>query len=121
MSLTFTQKCTEPNCSEWGHWNCDSRKDYIRISKDKAVWKCSRHKKPDEVLEAKSHIKTTERALTVLIGGKYDFKHFDNNSSGFIHGLKWKAWIDDFPVGTKIIEKTTVEVILPKDQNDEVS
>lgn len=106
-------KCNHEGCNEWGHYTSSTRKEHIekyeRIFK---THKCTRHTKPDEVLNAVEN-KKIETILTAGKSKKYPNLSglFWDHGSGFTYGTGFKAYADDFPEGT--ILKITAEIILP--------
>jgi hypothetical protein len=115
MKYTIQLKCIHPGCKEWSFYNYSTKKDYLDAKKRRAGdgWKCIRHS--DDRLLTKEKLTATK---TFIADKSSRFPNLDglywNDSSGFASGSSWKAFADDFPPGTKIIE--TVQVILPKDQ-----
>ena len=107
-------KCTESGCNEWAHYSYDTRREYDNGQK---TFTCVRHYAPDVVL-------TTDNTKTELLlvckeyqGNRYWQKKENEGTtkleSGFAHGNCYKAFAEDFPVGTLL--KLNAEIIKTED------
>lgn len=110
-------KCAESGCSEWFYYDYELKRDKIAADKrrNERPWRCVRHSQKDTVL---SPLNT--KIVTELVCGKSkkypDLDGLFFGESGFVFGKGWKAFANDFPPGTKIVE--TVEVILPSKRTE---
>jgi len=105
---TSTLKCAHEGCSEYARYEYDTRSEYLEASKrrvSRPAWTCIRHTNPEELLSPTNLETTFESISTEKSYGKFW------GSNGFVHGNGYKAYADDFPVGTKLI--VTARIVLP--------
>lgn len=111
--------CGHPGCSEFARYEADNRKHstelYARYGNGQ--WKCARHSQPNEVLSADNSKTVDEMKVFEEKHGLYWGK--DKAWSGFTSGPGFKAFAEDFPVGT--ILRVTAEIILPSTAGEEVA
>lgn len=107
--------CNHPGCTESANYRYSTRRDMMESFELKNYsdgrWRCVRHRNPDEVLSLSNPRTRAEIVLEQKPHGKF-FGHF-----GFISGLGFKAFAEDFPAGTKII--VSAEIVLPDGQEAE--
>jgi len=98
--------CSYNSCHERAYF------DFYRKSDVPDIWTCVRHQNKSEVLGMDN--KRTEKILVNYeIDGKEKCWHNGKNfTSGFVFGDGYKAFADDFPVGTKL--KITAEIEVEK-------
>jgi len=109
---TFTGVCGHAGCAERFTYRYPTRRDLVSSFEVKNYsdgrWRCVRHTRPDEVLSATNRETVAELVVEQRPHGKYF------GSQGATFGPGFKAFADDFPVGTKII--VTTQVVLPEDR-----
>lgn len=112
--ITRNLKCTAPGCSDYGHWQFDSRAEYDRHVQSTRTWTCCRHSKGAGVLSMdRLKVEWISEPSKPLPNHPNDpYRSF--GSSGVILGTGYYAEGRDFPTGTRI--KITAEVILPEEQ-----
>lgn len=116
MKYHLRFNCKYPGCEEWGSYGYSTKKEYNEAVKRQTGinWKCIRHS-DDRLLTLEKRSST----VTIIAGKSKKYpklsKLFWNDQSGFAYGNSWKAFADDFPEGTKIIE--TVKIILPGEED----
>lgn len=107
-------KCDHEGCTDYGNYSFDTRRDLIAHLKyeQKSPYRCTRHRRPEEVLSADNQ--TRETVLTVGVSDGAPGLYWLGNSlvSGFNHGPGFKAYANDFPKGTKLV--ITARIELPK-------
>lgn len=104
---SVTKRCVFPGCTETGFQNYESRRSMRESTWANSDWTCCRHSKPDEVLSPESLVRVTEHVCSQNCG-----RNYWNGRSGFEHGPGFKAYADDFPVGTVL--RITAEIVLPE-------
>lgn len=108
---TQTFRCGEQGCRETTISVETTRRDadevYARYRK--TPWRCLRHTYPDEVLNPVSL--TREAGLTVMQSKYRKEFHGDRYPRGFVDGPGFRAFADDFPVGTVL--RVTAQIMLP--------
>lgn len=105
-------KCAEEGCREH-YWSTASTRKEERETRShyaKHPWRCTRHRKPEEVLSASNRERTT-----ILTAGKSkQFPElpdlFWDDGSGFEFGPGFKAYARDFPPGTRLIITARIEL-----------
>ena len=95
MSRSIRKQCEEPGCAEYGYYTDLTREGYARLARQE--WRCVRHTRPEEVLSAEN-----PRREVVYENVQLDCGLFWQGRSGFVYGPGFKAYSEDFPVGTKI-------------------
>lgn len=105
MKTSASVKCTEPGCGEWAHFAYDTREDAAEDYAKRREWKCTRHRRPDEVLSVERKETKVEMVNTTRKTGLYW-----SGSHGFTFGPGFKAWSKDFPEGTKLIVTARIEL-----------
>ena len=102
--------CSESGCTETAFYAASTRAEEARIYENYGggKWKCLRHTRPDDVLSPVNLTRTVE--LTVE---EKPYGRFFDGQNGFVHGAGYKAWANDFPVGTVL--RVTAEIILPEE------
>jgi hypothetical protein len=104
-------KCSYEGCTEYGHYSADSRREYIELCKRYSTWACVRHRCPKEVLSESNSLLESSQTVVVLPSGKYWTTDATSKpGSGFQYGPGFKAFADDFPVGTKLIITARIEL-----------
>ncbi|MEH3142502.1 MAG: hypothetical protein PGN37_20485 [Mycobacterium kyogaense] len=105
--------CAEDGCREVTITNYEFKRDYAdaaRREKSQPPWKCLRHSRPREVLS------TTNRATVGVlecVESEYGSRFWHNgerSTTGWEHGPGFMAWAKDFPVGTKLVVSTDIEL-----------
>lgn len=101
-------KCAHEGCMEMGYYTYDTRREYMDGVKwrQRHPYRCIRHRSINEVLS----MELTEREKTLVVEENPSGRYW-NGSRGFVHGDGYKAFAEDFPVGTKLI--VTAKIILP--------
>jgi len=114
------KRCNEPGCKERTFYTCTTQKNRIKL--DREPWTCLRHDYPNEVLSASNKKITVETEYVSGKSKKYPNLNdlFWGNGSGFVHGDNWRAWAEDFPIGTKIKMNMNVELFLPTQPKQKV-
>lgn len=116
MSKYYSRRiCTHEDCKEFSITNHRTQKEMREYESTKRKWTCNRHSYPEEVLSI--DVNSTIQVLTVEsneYGQYWRISGAKKLSSGFQFGNGYKAWADDFPIGTKL--KVTAEIITPKIQ-----
>jgi len=104
----FTLVCASPDCGEWSLHAADTKAEELR--RRQKPWYCTRHTRPEQVLTPTNTVR--ERVLEVyeLPFGKF-WREAGTEESGsdFTHGPGFKAFADDFPVGTRLIVTARLE------------
>lgn len=104
--------CNYPGCTESANYRYPTRRDMMESFELKNYsggrWRCVRHNKPDEVLSASNPRTRAEIVLEQKSHGKY-FGNF-----GFVSGLGFRVFADDFPAGTRLI--VTAEIVPPAER-----
>lgn len=117
MKRYLTVHCCESDCDEVRVFQYPNKRDYSEgYKRHTGIWKCARHYKPERVLSIDNPTMRTE-----IVAAKSDryldleelFWHGDCFTSGYVHGVGWNAFADDFPPGTKIIVEATL--VLPRE------
>lgn len=109
MKRIVRYKCTYPECNYWTFSEYNNGREVAHGAKHRDNYKCTRHTDPDSVLSptcTKRSIEMENQKHPRAEGNFWD------GSYGFQYGPGFKAWADDFPIGTKL--KITAEIILPK-------
>lgn len=111
----LVRQCAHDGCRETSFYTYATQREYREGVERYAntEWFCSRH--AGKNLNATSEPRITEQCITCVPSEVpiLDGKHFWDTGSGFAFGDTWNAYAEDFPVGTKIVVRTTVEVVLP--------
>lgn len=110
MSKYFIRlNCHEKGCGESSFYSYDTKRDYNEAIKRRAGkdWMCVRHS-DDRLLTLN---KLTSNTQITSVEGEAGKRYWDSRS-GFTYGHGWKAFAEDFPVGTIIVE--SVQIILPQ-------
>lgn len=102
--------CPHEGCSEIGHFFYETIRDCRESKGERERWKCTRHRHPEEVLSLDNLVRET-----ISIS---ENKHTDKgayigvywNGQGFVFGTGYKAYAEDFPVGTKLIVTARIEL-----------
>ena len=101
--------CAHEGCTERSNWRYQTRRDLMESFELKHYsngrWRCIRHSNPEQVLSP-SNLATRAEVESEEKHGKLFF-----GSWGFVSGLGFKVFADDFPVGTKLV--VTAEIVLP--------
>lgn len=104
-------KCSFPGCGEWGHYRAYTRREYMDICKCYSTWTCVRHSRPNEVLSASNSVVKKVEIIVALQHGKFwAAEDTLKAGSGLQYGPGFKAFADDFPVGTKLIVTARIEI-----------
>lgn len=106
-------RCHHEGCKETSFYSYSTQRDYreaVKGGQDRN-WMCTRHS--DDRLLTTEKLEASKE-MTVTFDEKLQKKFFDGRN-GFNHGASWKAFAEDFPIGTKIIE--SIKVILPTDDS----
>jgi len=108
-------KCTDKDCKEYSNYAYDTQREYaLGYKRHNNKWTCVRHTSPNELLSM-SNMKT-EQVLTCIelfySGDKtQSIGHYwqksedlgtDKCQSSFQYGNGYKAYADDFPIGTTL-------------------
>lgn len=103
--------CGHPDCSEFVRYEADNRAHSIELQKryGSGQWKCIRHTSPNEVI-SEANMKTVEE-LTVFQEPHGLYWGKEKAWNGFSHGPGFKAFAEDFPVGTVL--RITAEIVFP--------
>lgn len=99
---SLRKECAEPGCKEFGLYTDLTPEGYRRLARE--AWRCVRHTQPEEVLSV-----TNVRREKIVESVQLPHGRYWQGSSGFMYGPGFKAYADDFPVGTKI--RVIAEVI----------
>jgi hypothetical protein len=99
---SLRKECASPGCKKFGQYTELTADGYKRLAQE--TWYCVRHTHPEEVLSP-SNI----RREKILENVQLPHGRYWQGSSGFMYGPGFKAYADDFPVGTKI--RVIAEVI----------
>lgn len=107
MKTTRSVKCVEPGCAEYGHFSYDTQRDARepRTVKYRSEWRCVRHSGMDRMLSPENRVRT--KTMEVL---EKNGKNYWNGTFGFVSGDGYKAFANDFPVGTKLTITATIEL-----------
>lgn len=106
MSQTRYATCTHPGCTETAFWMFDNQREAHEHLATRMKWKCIRHANVGATLNQETP--TKEWSSTSKIGeGCGGHKFWDG--MGFIFGPGFQAFCDDFPEGTKLTVRATVE------------
>lgn len=109
----------EGGCDEWATYICTTRaeekeqREWLR----KYPYRCVRHRNLEEVLS----VENTIRVKTLVAGRAKSHPelkdlYWSDDGSGFVYGSGFKAFADDFPIGTKL--EITAKIILPEEDNE---
>lgn len=102
-------ECSHPGCRESVTYRYSTRRDLETSFELKHYrnggWKCTRHYAPNEVLGAENLETRWETTAKESEHGGVYFGH-----SGLVIGPGFKAFAKDFPVGTKLIVTTRIEL-----------
>lgn len=120
---TASLVCTWEGCNERDYFACDTRADQRQVHQRRENHRCSRHRKPDEVLmpdnPAREHVLVAQQRFWESkhdgmqpLGLFWAPEGQEKGGSGYTFGPGFKAWSKDFPVGTRLI--VTARVQLPK-------
>lgn len=115
-------KCSNAACQQRYTTHYSSLKDYRAYAQawrqSHKDWFCDLHngghldldnlKKSGEIVFV---VVPPDKKYTAIAG-----KHFFDKPPSVNRALKWNADPNDFPIGTQIVERTIVEVILPEQQ-----
>ena len=111
------RRCDHDGCDEHCTYAYSNRKDFNEAQARyiSEPWHCKRHHPNGKNIKPESETRTIEKIVECKTSGYENLKemHFWDGSNGFAHGDEWNAYAEDFPIGTKIITRTTIEVILP--------
>lgn len=111
---SFMGTCGHEGCNERFTYRYQTRRDLVNSFEVKNYsngrWRCVRHTRPDEVLSL-TNLKTVAEVVSERKHGHLYFGNF-----GFVHGLGFKAFANDFPEGTRLI--VTAEIVLPNATQD---
>ncbi|QVJ07682.1 hypothetical protein L7H23_01335 [Sphingopyxis sp. BSN-002] len=108
--------CAHKGCKEQSNWVYPTRRDLMESFELKHYsngrWRCIRHINPEQVLSL-SNLVTRAEVVSEEKHGKLFF-----GSWGFVSGLGFKVFADDFPAGTKLIVRAEiVPLATPKDNS----
>ena len=110
--------CAEDGCRETTFYRYDYQrdlKDALARAAQQPPWKCLRHSNPDIVLSLANPEITYVSEPSMHQLSEYDGRvlatRWDNSS--FVTGPGFRAYAEDFPVGTQLI--ATYRVVLPPD------
>lgn len=107
-------KCIKEGCCEIGRFACDTKEDYKDAYQRKnGKWLCSRHSDESKVLMPDHLENTVKKEFVCVAREDIGGKHFWNGSNGYASGDAFKAWAENFPVGTKLIVESTARIELP--------
>lgn len=99
-------ECQHPGCREVANYEASTRKEQSEIyQRHGRNWFCMRHTRMDETLSPTNLKRTTEVVSRQETYGRF-FGH-----SGFVSGLGFKLFAEDFPAGTTL--RVTAEIIPP--------
>jgi len=101
-------KCSHEGCTEYAHYEADNRAHAFELERryGRGQWRCVRHSQPEDVLSTERRQIVREIAVTPINAGLYWGK-----GSSFAHGPGFKAFAEDFPIGTVL--RITAEIVLP--------
>lgn len=104
--------CTYQGCTASARYEFATLRELDRSHemKNRASYRCSRHSDPESVLSADN----LHRSITLTNEQRPYGRFF--GPSGFVHGPGFKAYAEDFPIGTEITITATVK--LPKEEPD---
>ncbi len=102
----YRRICTREGCRDYTTTAFASQREYADYCKKAKDWACIRHRNVGEILSHKNN-KTIQVLYCRL---KREHKYWqkeensetDNMQSGFQYGNGYKAFAEDFPVGTKL-------------------
>lgn len=106
-TYTIPLRCAEPGCRESSICEAIGRDEYAeaRARYGRNPWRCSRHRKPDEVLSVENLERQTVVELTIK-----SFGHSWDIGTTCATGPGFKAFADDFPPGTRLIITAHIEL-----------
>lgn len=111
--------CASQPCGETGYFSYSNREQGMDLQRRySGKWKCIRHTKPEEVLTRANPHREMIKTLTLGPSGNGPGLYWipqDGGGmvSGFAYGDGWKAFHEDFPAGTRIVVRTTIDVEIP--------
>lgn len=119
---SYSPQCVHDGCTERAHYYFETRREErqtVDSLRRRGGWRCVRHTRPDEVLSTDAtarEVVLTNHAETY--GVFWRAEGSDSNGSGFTYGPGFKAYAEDFPIGTRLIVAARVEVP-DRSENDE--
>jgi hypothetical protein len=115
---TRSIQCAEDGCTEYAHYSYTSNADYGRLMQEqrRRPFMCSRHRNPEQVLTPTNR----ERTVTLTAARSKRYPNLgdqlfwlepghDDVGSGYMFGPGFSAHANDFPEGTRIVIRVTVE------------
>lgn len=113
-TYTVTYRCAEDGCTASAFSEASNLRERAeitgRLAKD--PWRCTRHRKPEDVLGA-----ANPQREAVLVAGRYkelrELFWVDERGiagSGLQHGPGFKAFANDFPEGTRLVITARIEL-----------
>lgn len=111
------RRCAAHGCRESRISRYELKREYadaVRYEKDNP-WRCLRHDKPESVLSVHNLEVTHVTEPSVQKFSEYDGALIGTywDGSGFIYGPGFRAWPEDFPVGTQLV--IAARIVLPQD------
>lgn len=105
---TIPLTCAEPSCRESSICEAIGLQEYqeARARYGRDPWRCSRHRRPDEVLSLDN---PERRGEIVVRTTRYGFPSWSTGSR-VVDGPGFKAFSDDFPLGTRLIVTAHIEL-----------
>lgn len=120
MRTGHREVCQHPGCHESQHYEFSSQRELQSWLRKRPPFFCIRHNPNGHNLQPDSPERTVTEVLTVEAVG--DLGHFFRRpdaaevAGGFKYGNDWNAFAADFPIGTKIVVTTQIQVILPQER-----
>jgi hypothetical protein len=107
---THWYRCAQEGCRESGCMDYSNQREYAEAAEWGRKWRCSRHDNPERVLGPDN---TARRHVMVVTQQKYGRywaeESAERGSMGLLTGPGFKAFADDFPVGTRLVVTAYVE------------
>lgn len=110
---THSPECVYEGCTERANYyfsRRDEQQREIKRLRDRGGWRCVRHTRPDEVLSAQVPAREVVLESYEETYGRFWRREGGEGGSGFQYGPGFKAYAEDFPVGTRLIVSARVEV-----------
>lgn len=104
--------CRYPGCGERSNFEFDTQRDLNDYIRRYPSWTCVRHTNAEEVLAADNPERTAVLVATDrnIQGWLFWVPEGGVSGSQFSHGPGYKAFANDFPVGTRLIVTARIEL-----------
>lgn len=108
-----TVRCAEPGCEETALWAYMSKAERALASEKnkRAEWRCRRHDEPERVLGLSNPSRVGVLVVERFSTGQYWREEGRASGSATVDGPGFRAFAEDFPVGTQLV--VTAQVVFP--------